>query len=216
MYNAPMLKRYALSIPITLRTRRRIALVWLAVAAVALFALLNDPPRSSEVQQTTCARADGGACIAFPRVSGDNLDGATLTFPQAFAGRLNLVVVPFDREQQTNAAQWLPVFQQLAAAHSDIRYYSIAALPNLNPAIRTLVTGGLNIAITDPQVRAVTVVAFLEDQPLFIRALGLSHAEAMVVLIVAQGGEILWQGIGDYTPQNASALQSAFSLLAGD
>lgn len=209
-----MPKKQRFLIPITRRARLTIVAVCCIVMAVALFALLNDPPRSSRVEETACQRADGGVCPAFPRITGDNLDGQSLTFPQAFEGRLNLVVVPFDREQQTAAIHWLPIFQQLAAAAPDARYYSIAALPNLNPAIRTLITGGLNIAITDPQIRSVTVVTFLEDQSLFTQALGLPHQEAMALLIAAQNGEILWLGSGDYSPERADALRQAFNALS--
>ncbi|MFQ3674244.1 MAG: hypothetical protein SNJ83_11685, partial [Aggregatilineales bacterium] len=105
-------------------------------------------------------------------ISGDNLDGQTLSFPADFSAPFNLVVMPFNRDQQTAAVGWLATFEQAARADERVAYYSIAALTDLQPFVRTLVVQGLNVAVRDADTRQRVVVAFLEDQAAFVAGLG--------------------------------------------
>jgi hypothetical protein len=149
----------------------------------------------------------------FPLVVAENLNGEALTLPTQFDGAYNLLVVPFDRAQQTDAIEWLATFQTLAASRPDLAYYSVAALTDLAPTVRLLVLGGLNLGVTDDTVRARTFVLFLEDQAAFVRALGAGDTASMRVLVVDGAGQVLHQQYGPYNPQAAAELSRVVAAL---
>jgi hypothetical protein len=125
--------------------------------------------------------------------------------------------MPFNRDQQTAAVGWLETFEQAAREDPRVAYYSIAALTDLSPLVRTLVVQGLNVAVRDAAVRPRVVVAFLEDQAAFVAALGAGDTSAMRVLILAPDGRVLWQTSGEHTPERAAELLEALAdLLAED
>lgn len=166
---------------------------------------------TESVQSPDCLTDDSGACLVMPAFQGDNLDGETLSFPADLAGRYNLVVMPFLDEQQVNAREWVPLFQDLATIYDDIAYYSLAPLPDLAPAIRFLVVGGTSAVVGDPDIRRVTVIAFLDDQQTFLDALDIASTEEIQAFIVTESGEVLWRVSGDYSDETADNLREALA-----
>jgi hypothetical protein len=185
-------------------------------------ALLYTPPTTSllptseataELTADPETTAQPASLGQFPSVIAENLNGEALTLPAQFGAAYNLVVVPFDRAQQTEAIEWLATFQALAASRPDLAYYSVAALTDLAPTVRLLVLGGLNLGVTDDAVRARTFVLFLEDQAAFVRALGEGDTASMRVLVVDRAGQVLHQQYGPYNPQAADTLGQAVAAL---
>lgn len=154
---------------------------------------------TSENTPEATADATTDMRVTLPSISADNLEGATLTFPTDFAADYNLVVMPFNRDQQTSAIAWLPTFQTLAAKYPTVDYYSIAALEDLSPIIRTLVVSGLNLGVSDPLVRARTVVLFLDNQQAFVDALGITDMDSLRVLVFDREGHLLHQTVGTFS-----------------
>lgn len=182
-----------------------VALVALLVLIVAL--VLNAPGASRVALGTPEAER-----VVFPAVEADNLNGETLRFPAAFASHAhNLVVMPFDREQQERALSWLEPFQAEAEARPDVNYYSIAALPDQAPAVRGLIVGGLNVGVRDPAVRARTLVLFLEEQAAWLDALEIDDGSRLAVLLVDEAGVIHWRTAGPYDASRAEALRAALA-----
>jgi hypothetical protein len=173
---------------------------------------------SAQATSETASEATSEALVLpqMPVVTGNNLDEESLTFPQDFASDYALVVMPFDRDQQTNAIAWLPMFQRIQANDPRISYYSIAALEDLSPAIRLLVVQGLNFAVTDSATRQATVVLFLSNQVEFTQALGISNLDAMRVLLLNKSGQVLWQTVGDYAPEKEADLLEWLALNLPD
>lgn len=169
-------------------------------------------PATTQVNIMDCVRRDD-ACLQLPMVTGTNLSGESLTFPTVFAGDLNLVVMPFDREQQMRAIEFVPLFQELAAQSDSVAYYSIAALPDLSAPIRLLVSGGMQAAVNDPAIRAVTALLYLENQAAFIEALAVPDVSTIQVFIFNQAGEVLWQTSGDYDESLAADLREKLAVL---
>lgn len=186
-----------------------IAAVIIAVV-VALTTRLNVP---TAPQHTAPPPADEPRLLT---ISGDNLNGQTLTFPQDFRADFNLVVMPFNRDQQTAAVGWLATFEEAARSDARVDYYSIAALTDLSPPVRLLVIQGLNLAVREPATRQRVVVTFLSNQAEVVAALGEGDTAAMRVLILARDGRVLWQTSGEHTPEREAALRTALAvLLAG-
>ncbi len=166
-----------------------------------------------------CLSGSAGTCLLFPTISGQAISGESFTAPAGFDGSYALVIVPFDREQQERAIDWLVPAQTLAADYAGLSFYSVAALPDLTPFVRTLVIGGLDVALRDPVLRAVTVVTFLSDQSVFVGALELPDTEAIAVLLLdarqESRGTVLWLERGDYSTAAESALRDALDTLYG-
>ncbi|XWX03677.1 hypothetical protein VZO05_14310 [Aggregatilineales bacterium SYSU G02658] len=201
----------------------------MGVIVVLVFALyLASPPASSPTNvrpRTATPSPTSPEATPLPPldearllpISGDNLDGQMLTFPSDFNAPFNLVVMPFNRDQQTAAVGWLATFEQAANRDARVAYYSIAALTDLTPLVKTLVVQGLNVAVREPATRQRVVVAFLEDQAATVAALGAGDTSAMRVLIVAQDGRVLWQTSGEHNAEREAALIEALDeLIAAD
>lgn len=163
--------------------------------------------RAETTPEATVAR------LTLPRVSGQNIDGDAVTLPDDLAGRFNLIVMPFTRDQQANAVDWLPIFQEIAATYADVAYYSVAALPDLNFFGRTGVMLGLSAGVQDAEVRQASVVLFLADQAGFVEALDLPNTDVMQVLILNAEGAVLWQVGGGRTDARAEQLRQAFATV---
>jgi|GEM_PF-1098011 len=196
---------------ITVKNRRfriGVSLLVLAIGSIGLV-LVYGPPATSSVQ-TTC---EPPQCLQLPTITGANLAGQTRTFPAAFTQPYQLVVMPFNREQQSRVLDFVPLLQEVSANRADLGYYSLAALPNLSAPIRLLVSGGMNMAVTDPTVREAAYIFYVEDQAAVLQALNLPDAKTIRIYLLDQTGHVLWQASGDFTPELANAIRKAIAAL---
>lgn len=197
--------------------RRNAFLALMAIILIMLVAgavwLLTAPP-TTDITVRECVTGADDACLTLPRVMGDNLDGETITLPDDISSDYALLVIPFDREQQTQAANWLPVYQEIVAEYDNLSYYSVAILVVEAP-FRPLVVGGLNVAIADPEVRPAVIVAFVEEADQQDALIALNHADepSLLALLVNQQGEVLWQHTGVYEPSAADELRTVMANL---
>ncbi len=181
--------------------RRLIGLVMFVLigSVVGLLVVIQLAPSSTEVRVAECVADELDECVVFPQVTGENLNGESVTLPDDFLAERNLIIMPFNRDQQVGAEAWLPLGQALADEYEDLQFYSIAALPDLSPAIRLLVSGGMNLAITDEAVREVAILLYLEEQERFVEALGIADMEMMQVLLVRGDGTVVWTMAGAFS-----------------
>jgi hypothetical protein len=195
-----------------MRRYRLVLLLAAVMMGVSLLVLLRFAPATTSVTLVDCVRL-ADACLQLPTVTGTTLAGETITFPEAFSGALNLVVMPFDRDQQVQAIEFVPVFQELAAEYEQVAYYSIAALPDLAAPIRLLVSGGMQAAVSDPTLRATTALLYLEDQQAFMTALAVPDDSTIQIFIFNPAGEVLFQAIGADPTELAVALREKLTQL---
>jgi hypothetical protein len=188
-----------------------ISLLMIAICAVGL-ALIWFTPATSPVN-SLCISSQSDCSNQLPTITGSNLAGQTQTFPAAFTQPYQLVVMPFNRDQQTRVLDFVPLFQELSASRPDLGYYSLAALPDLSAPIRLLVTGGMNAVMSDPAVREAAYIFYLEDQPAFLQALDLPDTDAIRVYLFDQAGHVLWQSSGDFSPELVDAIRKAIQEL---
>jgi hypothetical protein len=196
--------------------KKNLIIVAITLVLGAVGILFMSAPSLTTVNTTVEATAETTTeanLPQFPSVTSTNLDGTELTFPQDFSADYNLIVMPFDRDQQALAIEWLPLFQELSATDERLNYYSIAALEDLSSPIRTLVMGGLNFGVSEPALRERVIVLFLPDQQGFIEALGFNTMNSMQVLIVNQQGQVVFSLAGAYSDTLAQALREAVQTL---
>jgi len=197
---------------------RLLLMVALAVLlGLGLLALLSqNAPQSATLRlsDAPCQTNAEGLCLRLPQVTAANLDGQEAEFPAALPASLNLIVMPFDREQQVEAAAWLPIFEALAE-EGQVDYFSIAALDatRIAPLFRTVIRETMNATLSAPALRQRTYLIFLDDQPTFIGALGIDDIATMRVLILNPQGERLHLQSGPPSPEAEATLRQALDGL---
>lgn len=203
--------------------RRRWLLIMLTVLIVGIGAVVlltlvapeSSPIRLLQEDAVGCLTDEAGDCLVLPAVSGATLTDNPITFPDDFSAPYTLVVVPFDQEQQEAAAEWLEPFQSIAEEYEALSYINIAALPDLQPLVRTMVVGGLLLGVREEATQERIVLLFLEDQAAFLQALGLPDDTVMQVLVVDDTGAIYWRGSGVYSAETEAELRTFIAELIG-
>lgn len=186
-----------------------------AIGVLTLVAPESSPIRLLQGDTMGCLTDDAGACLVLPAVAGYSLADDLITLPADFAHPYTLVVMPFDQQQQESAEDWLAPFQTIADEYEALGYMNIAALPDLSPAVRTLVVGGLRFGVRDEALQERIILLFLEDQAVFLQALALSDDTNMQLFVVDEAGTIFWRGSGAYNSATASDLATFIMTLLG-
>lgn len=190
----------------------RILLFVALIIGGALLVAINQAPETSSIKLDTCVQSTAGDCVRFPIVTGDTLNGDTVTLPEFFAGEYNLVIVPFDREQQESVIDWLPLAEDLQAEFDGLAFYSVGALPDLPAGVRLLISGGMTLVL-ESDVRDVSILLYLEDQQLFADSLSASSLDETQLYILNQDGDVIWQASGSYNDDLADELRQQVAGL---
>jgi hypothetical protein len=156
---------------------------------------------------TTAAAAQVGE---FPAIPATSLDGAKLHLPQNFAGKLNLVVISFAREQQTQVDTWTPVARQIQSDHSNFSYYELPTTARENLLYRWWFDSALRSNSTDKDLRSRTLTAYVSKHS-FEKALHIANEKNVVALLVDRAGKIYWRADGACTDQTKISLQAALA-----
>lgn len=144
----------------------------------------------------------------FPEVEGSNLNGQKFRLPQDLEGRVNIVLVAFQREQQTDIDTWLPALDSLAQDHSELNYYELPTISRMNPVIRWFITRGMRGGIDDPEARYRTITLFIDKEP-FQEALNIAHEDTIYIFLVEPQGHVLWRTEGVYSDDKGRELRQA-------
>ena len=94
-----------------------------------------------------------------------------------------------------------------------MHYFNIAALPNLNSALRLLVIGSLSVGVTEPQIRSQLVVLFLEDQQAFLDTLAIDSIDVMQIFIIDRDGVLFYRDSGVYEDIKEEILRETLANL---
>ena len=143
--------------------------------------------------------------MQFPSVKGKNLDRETQTFPASFEANLNLVFIAFQQWQQASINTWLPFSASLEQERDDFMYYEFPTIQAMNPIFRTFINEGMRAGIPDPKSRQRTVTLYLDKEE-FRASLDMGDEEQIFILLVRQGGEVLWRTRAEFSEEKASSL----------
>lgn len=143
----------------------------------------------------------------FPEITGDNLEGETFTFPQDFAGDLNLVLIAFSQGQQTQVDTWLAYAEGFALEGELLSIYEIPVLGSSYRLLRSVIDGGMRSGISDPVARARTIT-FYGNKPALMEALALETDRTIQALLVKQSGEVVWRAQGEVAETSVASLEA--------
>lgn len=141
----------------------------------------------------------------FPRVDGTNLEGEQFALPSGFQGELNVVLVAFQREQQSDVDSWMPFLKTLGASRRDIRVYELPTLGRRYRMVRPFIDGGMRRGIPDAAVRAATITLYIDKAP-FRESLRLPDEERIYILLVDRAGRVFWRADGRFDERMGAEL----------
>jgi hypothetical protein len=167
------------------------------IFAVAFILLLSGPPVFA---------AAAGAPLSFPKVEGVNLDNVAQVLPRDFKGRLNLILMAFQRGQQSEVDTWLTELHQMSLGWPDFDYYELPVIgPTIAP-LRWIIRKGMGSKITEPEKRLRTILIFTAKDPL-LKPLAIASEETIVVLLLDEKGRLLWRSAGAWNEEEGESLR---------
>lgn len=130
----------------------------------------------------------------FPKIIGIDLNGNKQELPQAFEGKLNIVVVAFKREQQSEVDTWIKGAGDILSKNPEVRLYEVPLIYELNSFKRAWVNNGMRFGIQDEQARKRTITVYTNRDEFF--TLMKMREEEIYTLLLDDAGKILWQASG--------------------
>ncbi len=138
---------------------------------------------------------------------GSSLSGTPHRLPSTLAHRLNLLLIAFRRWQQKDVDTWLPLAAELSVAVPGFGVYELPVISRGYRPFAGWIDGGMRAGIPDPAVREATVTLYI-DRRSFMRALDITTTSAIVPMLVAPEGTILWRTTGPLDPESEDELRA--------
>jgi len=146
--------------------------------------------------------------ITFPKISSSNLEGQKFELPQDFKGKLNIVLIAFQREQQDLVDEWLPFLDDLARRNPDIAFYELPTLNISYILVRRVIDGGMQAGIPDKNARERTITLYL-NKKIFRKELDIPDEKTIYVLLINKKGKVIWRTQGSFTIEKSIDLENA-------
>ena len=144
-----------------------------------------------------------------PSVTAYGLDRAKVTLPGDFAAPLNLLILHFQRDQQSVVDGWLPVL----APGSAVQTWVLPISSRENALYRWWFNSSLRGSLPSSQPRHYTVPLYV-DKAKFLHSLQVSSEQEVVLLLTDKAGHVLWRTTGPVTDSKKAALTSFVSRSA--
>ena len=146
--------------------------------------------------------------ITFPKISSSNLEGQKFELPQDFKGKLNIVIIAFQREQQDLVDEWLPFLDDLARRNPDIAFYELPTLNISYILVRRVIDEGMRAGIPDKNARERTITLYL-NKKIFRKELDIPDEKTIYVLLINKKGKVIWRTQGSFTIEKSIDLENA-------
>ena len=143
----------------------------------------------------TDPKAKSPAMLQFPRLAARNLEGHALILPEAFAGSMNLVLLAFQREQQSIVDPWISWFDTISATHPGLRCYEIPMIGRRWSPARRFIDGSMAQAVREPEARRRTVTVYTDVRRV-MDTLAIDSANTVTVLLVDADGRLRYRATG--------------------
>ncbi|MGE9294894.1 MAG: hypothetical protein ACQKBV_01190 [Puniceicoccales bacterium] len=152
----------------------------------------------------------GATASAFPRVEGINLQGQKIDVPNQLRGNPTLVIVAYEREQQSVIDGWLPALEELEKRRSGFRFYELPVIYETNIVNRFWITNGMRSGIENTTARYRTITLYT-DREQFNEMVGISNMSTIHLLVLNANKEIVWRTSGGYSADKFIALQGVIA-----
>jgi hypothetical protein len=142
-----------------------------------------------------------------PPVTAYALDRAKVTLPADFTAPLNLLILSFQRDQQSVVDGWLPALTPSAPA---VQIWLLPISPRANGLYRWWLNASLRTSLPPAQPRRYTVPLYV-DKTHFLPALQVSSEKEVVLLLTDKTGHVLWRTSGPVSDSKKAALSGFVS-----
>ena len=149
----------------------------------------------------------------FPHVAARDLEGRPVMLPDGFAGRRNIAVIAFRREQQALVDSWVPWLEGRSAADDGLRFYEIPAISTMWSPVRRFIDGGMAAAIGVPEVLRRTLT-YYGNLTALTSPLGIDDRRTVWCVLVDQTGVVHAIEPGPFSEAAAGRLGTALDALA--
>jgi hypothetical protein len=139
---------------------------------------------------------------AFPPVTAYTLDRARVTLPANFAAPLNLLILSFQRDQQSQVDGWLP-----AMTTPTVQTWWLFISPRENGLYRWWLNASLRGSLLPSQPRQYTVPLYV-NKTQFLQSLQIPSEQDVVLLLTDRAGHVLWRTAGAVSDSKKAALTS--------
>ena len=136
----------------------------------------------------------------FPTVSGTDLHGETRTLPDYLSKPRTIVVVAFQRWQQSLCDEWYEYIEQYNQQNEHAAYFEIPTIAKMNSFSRWFIYNGMRGGIKDDFMRSQVITLHI-DKESFKNALQIDSEETVYVYVMNEEGEILEQIKGKWSAE---------------
>ena len=150
------------------------------------------------------------AVVHFPRLAARDLDGNAVSLPEDFSGECNLVLVAFQREQQSIVDSWIAWFESRSSELASLRCYELPVIATRWSPARPFIDGGMARAVRDRDARRRTLTVYTDVRRV-TDALAIDDTNTVTVLLVDASGRVCWRTTGPANDAAGSELLRALS-----
>lgn len=143
-------------------------------------------------------------------MTGIDLQGNKRELPQAFDKKINIVVVAFKREQQSNVNGWIREVDKIIAKNSEVGFYELPLIYELNPLSRSFINNGMRRGVIDEKSRARTITVYTNREQ-FFKMMNMEE-QKIYLLVIDKNGKILQRIDGDANEKNVLLLKKKWKF----
>ncbi|MGB0123822.1 MAG: hypothetical protein WA419_03300 [Silvibacterium sp.] len=160
------------------------------------------------------AAQNGGASkpAVFPALTSYNLDRAKLNLPADFAGQLDLLLISFQPEQQTQIDTWMTLAQALQHTNFNFQWYRMPVSSRENIVFRWWENSSMRSDESDPETWP-WIMPLYVDKENFRRNLQIPNEHQIAIVLVNKQGKVLWQATGPLTLDKRTSLLAAVAAI---
>jgi hypothetical protein len=148
--------------------------------------------------------------VVLPPVTAYALDRAKVTLPADFATPFNLLILSFQRDQESVVDGWLPVVP--SETRSRVQTWLLPISQRENGVYRWWLNASLRGSQAASQPRRYTVPLYV-DKAKFLRALQVYSEQDVVILLTDRGGHVVWRSSGPLTDGKKADLNNFLMKL---
>lgn len=138
--------------------------------------------------------------MVLPTVTAYALDREKVTLPKDFAAPLNLLILSFQRDQESAVEGWIPVM-----APGKVQTWVLPISGRESGLYRWWVNASLRGNMPPSLPRRYWVPLYVNKQEL-LHALQVSSEKDVVLLLTDKSGHVLWRAAGPVTDSKKAAL----------
>jgi hypothetical protein len=153
----------------------------------------------------------GSSSAFLPPVTAYALDRAKVTLPADFASPLHLLILSFQRDQQTVVDGWLSAVSPGAAPQ--VQIWLLPVSPRENGLYRWWLNASLRSSLPASQPRHYTVPLYV-NKGQFLRSLQVTSEREVVLLLTDKAGHVLWRTTGPVTDGKKAEFTSFLKSVA--